>query len=402
MIQVKHIKKVTSFLLLIVTALMLVACSNKDNVPYGSLTDNEYLSFEGVTITEKELYSNLRRDSQNIVNMLIEEELFKGYKDEANSLLDEANPAENSDAEVVQTKFDNIINTRMFNSTDVEALQSMPSINLHTNVLTFVNALYRIDSSIDRDSLSDDILSLLSGEDFGSGYYTISELRNFYLIDIQKHLYAKEKLTLDLEDEESSQYVTTANIINYYNNSVANRDDVKVFYFDFLNLNEANAALRAFGLKATSTGHYYNVPNIRLVADYEAIKQSDSETLETALEKAGLNWFDNEPWAAGATETGITESQYTNIYNADPVSDASGNKLEAIEVLEKFVEIYNLLNEYDNNGILVNGISIVDNTVDLKDIEIVYNVDNSPFELVKTYDDLSDFNTSFEIGRAHV
>ena len=130
MIQKKHIKKITTFLLLIVTILTLVACTKKESVPYGNLTDKAYLSLGDINITEKEVYNNLRRQSGQALPKLIEEKLFEGYKEEANSLLDTVDAKEGTDAALAQKAFDDLINTALFNTTDVETLRSLNDLNI--------------------------------------------------------------------------------------------------------------------------------------------------------------------------------------------------------------------------------------------------------------------------------
>ena len=88
MIQRKHIKKITSFLLLLVTVVTLVACSSKGKVPYGDISDNEYLRREIINVTEKEVYDNLRRQSGSVLPKIIEEKLFAGFKEQTEKLLE--------------------------------------------------------------------------------------------------------------------------------------------------------------------------------------------------------------------------------------------------------------------------------------------------------------------------
>src|SRR5690554_8210378 len=82
MIQKKHIKKITTFLLLIVTVLTLVACSKKESVPYGSLSDDvDYITLGDISISEKEIYEKLGRQSSQTSPELITKKLFAGYAD---------------------------------------------------------------------------------------------------------------------------------------------------------------------------------------------------------------------------------------------------------------------------------------------------------------------------------
>lgn len=412
MIQVKHIKKVTSFLLIFVTALLLVACSKKENVPYGSITDKEYLNVGDVTITEKELYNNLRRDSQSFLSKLIEENMFADYKDEAVGLLtSDETVKEDSREELVRKMFDENINQKIFNTKDLEAIEDLPEINRVINIENFVNSVYQLDASVNRIDLKDKINEKIDQMDVENevvGYYNIELLLNLYVIDIQKHLYAEKQLELDVLDKDSAQYMDPENIssiINHYKNNEKDQYDVNIFYFYFLNINEANSAFRELSVKTSTSGHYYNVPNIRYVAEYE--KNIDNPAMKDALDKADLTDYFKKDFE-GKVLTGITERQFSNFYNAYSVSDAKDTKLNDYDVLNLFVKLYNLVNEYrveseENpedfkliNGIYVDGDGYDDETK-FSDPDLIKYNDNekTPFDSEMSREDLNKLNSSF-------
>ena len=69
-------RKIAIFLMVAVSALILVACGPTNKVPYGSLGDNAYVTIGGNTVTEKQLYDQLRTSSINRLNTYIDEVVF--------------------------------------------------------------------------------------------------------------------------------------------------------------------------------------------------------------------------------------------------------------------------------------------------------------------------------------
>lgn len=390
MIQKKHIKKITTFLLLIVTILTLVACTKKESVPYGSVSDDAYISLGDINISEKEVYNNLRRQSGQALPKLIEEKLFEGYKTKAISLLNTDNAEEGSEAELAQKAFDDLINTALFNTTDVETLRSLKDLNITISIATFADRLYIQNSEIDREEVKVALTAILdnieANEGFATGYYEIEAIRDLYVLELAKRLYAKEVLAEDVLDEESSAYVSDTNVITYYKNNIIKRHDSNVFYFHFLTLNEANAALRELSIKSNSRGDWFEVPDIRLFATIESNPESTSEYLwqiirDTKLESKVVANDDD------ATKTNVTNEDFKRFYDAYSVSTSNLQKLEPAQVLDKFVELYNIVN---TKQLEVPGFSTSE---ELIDAEIKF-ADNSEFETNKSYDDLTALNTS--------
>ena len=77
--------------------------------------------------------------------------------------------------------------------------------------------------------------------------------------------YAYNNLLLEVEDEESTQFVEESDVVAYYKSNNEGRYDVEVLVVRFINLNEANAALYEVGLKSDARGNWYQVPDVRIV-----------------------------------------------------------------------------------------------------------------------------------------
>ncbi|MDY0276644.1 MAG: hypothetical protein RBQ97_01025 [Acholeplasma sp.] len=404
MIQVKHIKKVASLFLILVTALLLVACKKGAKVPYGSINKDEvYLSLGEETVTNKELYDSLRKQSTTTLTKLIERQIFSNHLTEVKSLLDTANAAEDSDAEWAQELFDELANTAIFSTNDTDSLRNYKDDMINISVEKFVDTLYTSNNKINRVELANAIKALYANKDdktnesFATGLYNIDVLRSQFDLDIAKRLYAKSKLEAQYNDEESDDYVEEKEIITYYNSNIKGRHDVQVFYFYFLSQNEANAALREFNLKVDSRGRWYTIPDIRAYTDLLTLTD-DAEVREYVkglLKDLSLT----SKFEAGT----LTEQDYKKYHDAySPSKSRDKSQISVpLRVLLTFVDLYNYVNDvqigiYYEGGTLIDKENI-DQDYDLSKVVFKYKVSGDDFtsELTKTYDDLNDLNSSF-------
>ena len=65
----------------------LVACGNQNAVPYGSVSDDAYVTFGDVTVSEKELYDKLRFQSADLLSTMIDEVVFAEAMTEVRQLI---------------------------------------------------------------------------------------------------------------------------------------------------------------------------------------------------------------------------------------------------------------------------------------------------------------------------
>ena len=74
------VKRIAIFLLTLLIAVVIVACQNGDQVPYGNLSDdknNPFLKIGDYLVTEKELYNQLRTSSTSRFAAFVDEIVFK-------------------------------------------------------------------------------------------------------------------------------------------------------------------------------------------------------------------------------------------------------------------------------------------------------------------------------------
>lgn len=392
MIQKKHIKKITTFLLLLVTVLTLVACSKKENVPYGDISDDVYLSLDEVNVTEKEVYDGIRRQSGGKISKIIEEKLFDSYKAKVNDLLDETNPEEGTLAHWAQEEFDKEVNNDIFSTNDIDAIKKFRDFELSIAKEKFLDSLFVENSAVNLEKIKDELDNILNDseeEDYARGYFELDEFREIYNIYIQQKLYVKEILDEDVLDEDGDHFIKETDVIKHYKDKVKGRHDANIFAFPFLNLNEANAALRMLSIKSNSRGHWFEIPDIRLTETIENNPESDNEYLWSVIEKVNLTEKVNETNDDNSDLTKITEVEYKKFYEAYSISESRDTKLLPEEVFAYFIDLYNIVN--DDKLVEVNP-----NDIDASDL-INYQVlheNGNEFKTNFDYDELGEIGSS--------
>jgi hypothetical protein len=132
-----------------------------------------------------------------------------------------------------------------------------------------------LDNSIDIAAVKASILGLAGKYE---GYASIPLLLERYVLRATQRYYAKGLLEEEVLDEDNSNYITEANLVNYYKNNLEGRYDVDALVIRFINLNEANAALYQASIKSDSKGLWYKIPDIRITAGNPGYVDLNDET----------------------------------------------------------------------------------------------------------------------------
>ena len=225
-------KKWLPAFLLVALVLGLAACGKKSVLPIGSLTDDVYLSGDGYSITEKELYLELRYDGLNSLMQLVDEKLFATQLATIN-----ANPAEYRE-ELIKS-----VNQSVFGTTDLEVIAKYTAEQKAQQIASYIDSFFLVGIEITEADIEN---------------YTDVVL-DYYKIDLAKKLYAKAFLIEETQDSNHAQFITAANIETYFNNNHKGRMDVDAILVRFINKAEADATLRHFGLKSYRN-QFYQVP----------------------------------------------------------------------------------------------------------------------------------------------
>ena len=383
----KNIKRVMTLIFILGLTFTLVACGNQNAVPYGSVSDDAYVTFGDVTVSEKELYDKLRFQSADLLSTMIDEVVFAEAMTEVRQLI--------IDGDVFYNEFlDETINNAIFQQTDLDALNSLldnSEARVLRSVEQYVDSLYLIDPSVDVDALYQDIVNM---NPMFENYASIPELLDRYVLRAGQRYYAYNTLLLEVEDEESTQFVEESDVVAYYKSNNEGRYDVEVLVVRFINLNEANAALYEVGLKSDARGNWYQVPDVRIVdpnnAGYVDLDDTSSEGYQHVVDiLTDLDLLDDVIASRNASENLLSSQEFADYYarysiSTTRTSGASDVALPDSNVKAKFVEIYNLLNPATqikvNNDGTISGIT-------------------TEFDTTFTYDELNELNTTL---RSHV
>ncbi len=383
----KNIKRVMTLIFILGLTFTLVACGNQNAVPYGSVSDDAYVTYGDITVTEKELYDKLRFQSADLLSTMIDEVVFEASIDDVRLLI--------NNGDVFYNEFiDETINNAIFQQTDIEALNNLLD-NSEDRVLRsveqYVDSLYLIDPTVNKDTLYQAIVNM---DPMFEGYASIPELLERYILRAGQRYYAYNQLLLEVEDEESTQFVEESDVVSYYKANREGRYDVEVLVVRFINLNEANAALYEVGLKSDARGNWYQVPDVRIVdpnnPGYVDLDDTSSEGYQHVVDiLTDLDLLDDVLASRAQNQNLLSTQEFADYYaryaiSTTRTSGASDVALPDQNVKAKFVEIYNLLNpatqiQINNDG-SISGVS-------------------TEFNTTYTYEELNELNTTL---RSHV
>ncbi len=386
--QLKTIRRFALLVLVVAGVLTLAACSGSEKTPYGDISDdNTYLTYGDLTITEKELYDQLRLQGASTLATMIDEELFKTYTNDAETKIAAG------DLTLIQY-LDDTVNAAIHGTSTLEDLEDLyeksPERYIR-NIERYADSVYLLDNTISIQTIIDELLGLaLTEEHPFTGYHTLDFILERYALRVAQRAYAKSILDEEVLDEESTQFIKDSDIVSYYKNNQEGRYDVDALVVRFINLNEANAALYQVGLKSDSRGFWYALPDIRIKEgnpDYIDLDNPDYQYVKDILDdlditsKLGVDLEAREM---------ITVKDYEDYYKAYIINTDRSNGFSDVKLLpegvkDKFIEIYNLLNPAAKIKLDTDGVSIVG--------------DGNDYTTTYTYDDLTDINTSL---RSHI
>lgn len=384
--QTKTLRKLAIFVLIFAGLLTLAACKSGEKTPYGSISDDAYLTIGDITVTEKELYDQLRMQGASVLASMVDEKIFADQVATVKASILAGD-------EDLNEYLDETINTAIHQISDLEDLEDFYSENPERfvrNIEQFVDSLYLLDNSVDIAAVKASIMGLAGKyEDYAS----IPLLLERYVLRATQRQYAKELLEVEVLDEEDPNYITEANLVNYYTANLEGRYDVDALVIRFINLNEANAALYQASIKSDSKGLWYKIPDIRISSGNPGYVDLNNETptgnghIVTILTDLGLL---SKLGVDREDRSQLSVADYENYYKRYVISTTRetgkpDEALTAAHVKEEFVNIYNILNPANKVEIAVDG-SIVAQA-------------GSAYSSTYTYDDLNTLNASL---RSHV
>ncbi|MCF7931019.1 MAG: hypothetical protein K9L02_05890 [Acholeplasmataceae bacterium] len=389
--QIKNLRKLAIFVLISAGLLTLAACGSKEATPYGNISDDVYMTVGNVTVTEKELYNQLRLQGASILATMIDEQVFADQLATVETMLAAGD-------EDLNTYLDETINSAIHSTSDEEQLDDLFTnyqSRFIRNIEVFADSLYLLDNTVSIDTVISSITNLSTTQDNGySGYSSIPLLVERYGLRVAQRYYAQQILEDDVLDSEGDYYISDEDVLTYYKSNEQNRYDVEALVVRFINLNEANAALYQMSIKADSKGLWYSIPDIRILPGDPGYVDLTNETPQSGykhvknilddlglLGKLGVDYEDRAQ---------ISVSDFENYYKAYIISTTrtdglSDEALTTAQVKAKFVAIYNVLNPASQVEITVDG--------------AIVGVGGAEVQTTYTYDDLTAINTSL---RSHL
>ena len=195
----------------------------------------------------------------------------------------------------------------------MEVLKEYDAKTISTKVKSFVDSFYLASSTVQESDID-----IVDFEDHSS------EILNYYKLNVAKKIFAKTLLLEEVLDSKSTSYINIdKDLATYFNNNVKSNYDVSAITIRFVNLNEANATLRRFNLKAYRSQLYVlQDPRVSVVTGRAATALSD----------------------LGISNTGsISEADYRKYYDKYSINPDAGSDSDVAltqdETLVKFLEI---------------------------------------------------------------
>jgi len=216
-------KKILLLIVALLLTITLFACEDKKedekvyntNVPTGSLTDATYASLGEYTLTEKELYIQMRGT---------------GYSQFVEELIKKLIPA----AEVNAANTDAIkelVDESCYGTSDTSTLNASTK---KTYVEKFIDNMALLGIKAEKDNIYTEEVLAYFAQSLGYEQYAKSLLTN----ENSKYYYANETYTEDDEEVTNSYYISEDDIEEYYNTNVKNDFERKGAVIAFHNLVE--------------------------------------------------------------------------------------------------------------------------------------------------------------------
>ena len=387
--------KFISFLSLAFLALVLLASCNHTKVNSSINGKEIYASSGNYSITNAELWNELKWNSYDTLVEKIDEAIFKNEMATAKEAIDYATGA-STNTELTQAELKRYIDylellalTEVYSLSDIEDLKTLTANEISVKTQTFVDNLYLDEgksvsaSSFEYDNIITKAKTLFAGTKYEETYY-MYDFYERYQLTLAKRIFAFGELADDIEDydddadDEDELYYTDEDIIQYQKENYQYSADRQALIIRFTNEDEIKSTLKAFGIKVYNDTFYYIPANGKTVVEYS-------------------EYYDDFS----------IESLYNSSYCVN-LNAIGGDSL----IFELYLQIYNFI--YTYRDALPTQINILNTTTNRRDITeaIIAEFKNStvdPADVVsgwdqdkkdilnKTQDDLDDIDKDFKL-----
>lgn len=388
--------RLMSFISLAFLAVVLLASCSHTKVTASIEGKNIYATSGNYTLTNGELWNELKWSSYDVINEKIEEAILKNEMAEVDLAIDIINGNANADqmeASVLKKYLDFLETKAMaeiYSLTDVEDIKDLTALELETKTQTFVDNVYLEDakvfdkSELDYAHVSAKEKTMFANTRFEEKYY-LYEFYYRYRLELAKKIYAFGVLADEIEEhdedvdyEPTKLYYTDSDILQYQKEEYQYSADRNALIIRFNNQEEIDSTLKAFGIKVYENNFYYIPANGK-----KNVKYSE--------------YYDE-----------FTISEPKNSGLCVNLTALGGDSL----IFELYLQIYNYI--YTYRDALPTEVHIVNNTVYRRDItEAIIarykDDDTDPIDtvatwpqecqdsLVKSQDDLDDIDADFKL-----
>lgn len=380
-----------------VLLIALSACSGSSN-NYGGLTDDVYAKTGDFSITEKELWDELKWDSKDVLTTQINNVIINKYINNINNVMNsEFSKLTDSDKEslgitkeeeftklktnyserLVDYVIQDIYNFNFKNKNYKENLELLAENTKLKNEYSYVDEMYTTyrvtkvkDTDLDAivgvaDPYADTAIYLqIANDDVLKQVYYSLFARELFAVDKK----TEEVKTADEEDEDEDDdkwgYYTTSNYISAFKTKYTRTYDVNAIIIKFTSEDEFNNTLRAFGIKMYNSKYYFikdkkdnmsyqdyveyydEFSNSSLNAEHNVITISDEDVLEIFVQLYNYMYGGYRDFLS----TGNSDYNVSN-YNLNTLRTLTGKIIDEYEAHEEYYTngIKHLVEEFGTN-----------------------------------------------------
>ena len=355
--QTKTLKKFAMLLIATLSIFILASCSSGDKTPYGSISaDTTYIEINNQKVTQKELYDVLRFNATDHILNLFDKQTFK---DELDSIDYE------KDEDLIQ--IEKSVNSTIFGQTELKAIAKLSEVNIAKSIAKYVDNRKLVDPSVNVNDLLthiNDVVTTAIDTYNNAGQAEQEELNKTYVFGYKKELlevyelayaqrlFAKKQLDKIQEENKDKEkpdanYVSEESIVARYNSNYKGKfTSISSLIIRFKSDSEAELARYMTGIKANTQGNWYQLPDVSDKDTLNAIMTSPNgkaqEKAKSVIEDKNINY---QKFLNNNQGILFTSAEYKTFYDSYVLNTEDDALLSDDEVLAKFVEIYNYLNE---------------------------------------------------------
>lgn len=387
--------KFISFLSLAFLALVMLASCDHTKVNTSINGKEVYASSGNYSVTNAELWNELKWSSYDTLTEKIDEAIFKTEMATAKEAIDYATGAI-STTELTQAELKRYIDylellalTEVYSLSDVDDIKTLTANEVLVKTQTFVDNLYLdegkavLASSFEYDNLVTKAKTLFAGTKYEETYYMYDYYER-YQLTLAKRIFAFGELADDIEDynddadDEDELYYTDSEIVQYQKENYQYSADRQALIIRFTNEDEITSTLKAFGVKVYNDTFYYIPANGKTVVEYSEYYDDFSiETLSNSSYCVNLN-------ALGGDS--LIFELYLQMYNY------------IYTYRDSLPTQINILNTTTNRRDITEAIiaAFKNSTVDPSDVVAGWDQDKKDI-LNKTQDELDDIDKDFKL-----